>query len=113
MEPKDLEARMRPLIEAEREELLKQSAATDADRRPVDLDQQSVGRLSRIDALQAQEMAKALEQRRKTRLIALDQALRRMEQGDYGLCADCGEPIDIRRLEIDPATVKCVACSGR
>jgi DnaK suppressor protein len=110
-DPQGLENRFRPLIEAELVDLRRQSTATDADRRPVELDQQSVGRLSRMDSLQVQAMAKAVEQRRKARIVALDQALRRMADDDYGFCADCGEFIGTRRLEIDPAAPKCVRCA--
>lgn len=109
--PQDLETKFRPLIEAELVDLRKQSAATDADRRPVELDQQSVGRLSRMDALQMQAMAKAVEQRRKARIVSLEQAIRRMADHDYGFCANCGEFIGDRRLEIDPAALKCVNCA--
>lgn len=37
-------------------------------------------------------------------------ALRRVEDGTYGLCSDCGEPIDERRLRALPATSFCTAC---
>lgn len=110
-DPHKLENKFRPLIEAELVDLRHQSAATDSDRRPVELDQQSVGRLSRMDALQMQAMAKAIEQRRKARVVALEQALRRMADDEYGYCANCGEFIGERRLEIDPATPKCVSCA--
>lgn len=56
-------------------------------------------------------MANAIEQRRKARLVALDRALRRMADGGYGYCGDCGEFIGIKRLEIDPAALKCVRCA--
>lgn len=110
-DPAELIARYRPSIEGELAELRQQSAATDEDRRPVELDQQSVGRLSRIDALQAQAMAQAVEQRRRTRMVTLEQALRRMADDDYGFCLDCGEFIGMRRLDVDPAALKCVRCA--
>ena len=113
MEPDQtaVEARFRPRIERELAELTEQSEATREHRQPAELDQQSVGRLSRMDALQMQAMAKAVEQRRRARLVALDQALGRMKDGEYGYCLDCGEFIGERRLEIDPATPKCVRCA--
>jgi DnaK suppressor protein len=110
-EPEELNAIFQPRVEAERAELLARSDATDVDRRPVELDQQSVGRLSRMDSLQIQAMAVAVEQRRKARLVALEMALRRMAKADYGDCVDCGEFIGMRRLEIDPAALKCVKCA--
>ena len=113
MEPdaRELDRKFRVLIEAELVELARQSDGTSEHRKPVELDQQSVGRVSRIDALQVQAMANAIEQRRKARQVALDQALRRMANGEYGYCADCGEFIGMKRLEIDPAALKCVRCA--
>lgn len=113
MEPEqtELAEKFRPLIEAETRELKQQSAATDMERRPVELDQQSVGRLSRMDSMQLQAMAQAIERRRASRLVALELALRRISQSDYGYCVDCGEFIGWRRLEIDPAALKCVKCA--
>ncbi|TVR06032.1 MAG: TraR/DksA family transcriptional regulator [Salinarimonadaceae bacterium] len=110
-DPEDLVAYFRPRIEVELAELEGDSRATDEDRRPVELDQQSVGRLSRMDAMQMQAIAAAVERRRRMRLVGLDQALRRMEAGEYGYCLDCGEFIGRRRLEIDPAAPKCVRCA--
>ncbi|WP_210237744.1 hypothetical protein [Mesorhizobium sp. M00.F.Ca.ET.216.01.1.1] len=50
-EPREIEEKFRPLIEAEMAELARQSEQTSEDRKPVELDQQSVGRLSRIDPI--------------------------------------------------------------
>ena len=79
--------------------------------RPVTLDQQSVGRLSRMDALQQQAMAKASERKRAYALMRIQAALDRLEEGDYGYCVDCGEEIPLKRLEIDPAVSLCVNCA--
>ena len=69
----------------------------------VELDQSTVGRLSRMDALQAQEMAKENERRRYAQIQRIEAALRRIEDGEYGYCVNSGNPIDKRRLELDPA----------
>ena len=79
-------------------------------RAPVTLDQQSVGRLSRMDALQGQAMALATEQRRKTEAARIRAALDRIAAGDYGYCLKCDEPIPVKRLHLDPATPVCVDC---
>ncbi len=79
----------------------------------VELDQSKVGRLSRMDAMQAQAMAKASEERRAALLRGIDAALRRVEDGSYGLCRDCEEPIDPRRLEFDPTVLRCVDCAAK
>ncbi len=86
--------------------------ATAADRAPVELDQTSVGRLSRMDAMQQQAMAAAQARRRAARLRALEAATRRIETDEFGWCEDCGEEIPEGRLEIDPTTVRCVGCAG-
>lgn len=78
----------------------------------VSLDQQSVGRLSRMDALQNQAMAKAQQQLRdqqKQRLLA---ALRRIDEDEFGYCVDCGDEIAAKRLELDPAVIKCINCAN-
>lgn len=106
----DLEAARDRLIaaRAELEALREQSAEA---RAPVTLDQQSVGRLSRMDALQGQAMAQAAEQRRATEMARIDAALIRIDDGSYGECLRCGEEIAEKRLEIDPAATLCVDCA--
>ena len=60
----------------------------------VALDQSKVGRLSRMDAMQAQQMAQETARRRQLQLLKIDSALRRIDAGDYGLCYKCDEPIE-------------------
>lgn len=96
------------LIELQRE--LETILKTAADRTDVvDLDQE-IGRLSRMDALQQQKMAEAEQARHKIRLKAIKLALTAVEEGDYGFCRRCGEPIDKRRLEARPESPCCVPC---
>lgn len=99
-------------LEQERTTLLEISSSTAVERRPVELDQQSVGRLSRMDAMQVQAMAQAVEARRRGRLQRIDAALKRLEAGDYGYCVSCDEEIPAKRLEVDPATDRCIDCAG-
>ncbi|PCJ72166.1 MAG: molecular chaperone DnaK [Rhodobiaceae bacterium] len=73
------------------------------------LDQQSVGRLSRMDALQNQAMAQETERRRQLDLRKIELAFARIEEGEFGYCAVCGDPIRRARLDIDPAAATCVA----
>ncbi len=81
--------------------------------RPVELDPGRQGRLSRADALERQAIAREGEHRRRTEIARIESALRRLEEGEYGYCTVCGEPIDARRLELDPATPICVGCAAR
>ena len=106
-----LRERYGPRLLAEADERRAASSGTAANRKPVELDQQSVGRLSRMDALQQQAMATAQDTRRRGRLKAIDAALRRLDDGDFGWCADCGTYIGTERLDLDPLLVRCVDCA--
>lgn len=77
----------------------------------VELDQQAIGRLSRMDALQNQAMAKAGATRRRNERQRLVAALARIDAGDYGLCEECGDDIVPARLDLDPAAGKCISCA--
>jgi DnaK suppressor protein len=88
---------------------LRLNANADA-AKPVVLDQTAVGRVSRVDAMQSQAMAKAT---RGTLKISLDQcnaALRAVERGEYGLCRKCEEPVGIKRLSVKPEAPFCLEC---
>ena len=76
----------------------------------VALDQSKVGRLSRMDALQAQQMAQETARRRQIQLQKIDSALSRMDALEYGNCLICDQEIAIARLEFDPATTRCIKC---
>lgn len=86
---------------------------TEQDRAPVELDQQSVGRLSRMDAMQVQAMSQAQHRKRQADLRRVLGALSRMQDGDFGFCTNCDEPIAIKRLEIDPAASTCINCASK
>jgi DnaK suppressor protein len=86
-------------------------ARSEGERAPVEPDQTSVGRLSRMDALQQQAMAAAQARRRSARTRALEAALSRIETDDFGWCEARGEPIPEGRLDIDPCASRCVACA--
>ena len=109
--PNEAEA-ARARLEAELAELRAASTATSEDRRPVALDQASVGRLSRMDAMQVQAMAQAADRQRQQRIRRLEAALERIAEGDYGWCVSCGEPIGSGRLEADPAVPTCIRCAA-
>ena len=64
-----------------------------------------------MDALQGQAMAQATQARRRLELTRIGAALERIEAGEYGYCANCGEDLPVARLEIDPTAVVCVACA--
>lgn len=78
----------------------------------VELDQTRVGRLSRMDALQAQAMAKAAASRATRQLQRLQGVLARIDTDDFGLCSDCDESIAHARLLANPAVLRCIACAS-
>ncbi|SLN50480.1 RNA polymerase-binding transcription factor DksA [Roseivivax jejudonensis] len=106
----DDEARAR--IAARLEELDAEDALGREGQGVVTLDQQSVGRLSRMDALQSQAMAKAGQARRDAERRRLAQALERLDDGEYGYCDTCGEEIAPKRLALDPTATRCVECAA-
>lgn len=83
-------------------ELDEQDRISASHRDPVTLDQASVGRLSRIDAMQVQAMALAQERRRKAERSAIAAALQRIESDDFGYCIECGDDIAYARLRNNP-----------
>ena len=101
----------RRLVEL-REELERLAATGDESAAVVELDQARVGRLSRMDAMQAQAMAQASGERRAALLREIDAALRRIELGEFGFCESCGEQINPKRLEIDPTSRLCITCAS-
>lgn len=106
-------AHFRTRLEAERETILGLSAIRNASSATVELDQSSVGRLSRMDAMQQQAMAQNIRQRSEQALRLIDAALSRCGSGDYGYCLACNEAIDPRRLELAPATPLCIRCAAK
>ncbi|MDT8388125.1 MAG: TraR/DksA family transcriptional regulator [Thiogranum sp.] len=96
-----------------RDEILSLRESRDASAAPVKLDQCAVGRLSRMDALQQQAMAQDNRQRAEQQLLRITAALRRLDEGRYGDCLECDEPIDPRRLESDPAATLCISCASK
>ncbi len=79
----------------------------------VELDQTKVGRLSRMDAMQAQAMAKASSERREQMLRRIEAALLRIDNDEYGYCKECDEPINPKRLEFDPTVDLCFDCASK
>lgn len=88
------------------------SETTVDNRRPVELDQTSVGWVSRMDAMQVQAMAVATEQRRHDEARRIEAAIKRIDEGEYGYCTACGEEIAEKRLAADPAVATCIKCAA-
>lgn len=106
------DTRFRALIAARLAELERGDALGAQGQQVVTLDQQATGRLSRMDALQMQAMSKAAQARRDGEVRRLRAALMRLDAGEYGYCLDCGEEIPHKRLDLDPATPRCISCAS-
>ena len=87
-----------------------EDAETDA-KRPVALDQSSVGRLSRMDAIQVQAMSAEAARRNDIKRQRVATALTRIANNAFGLCLECEEEIHPKRLEFDPTLLLCVECA--
>jgi len=102
---------LRKKLLALQEQLKLLSSTSDGSSQIVELDQARVGRLSRMDALQAQAMSQATDRRRELMLKGIEAALLRMDKDDYGQCRSCDEPINPKRLEYDPTALLCIQCA--
>jgi DnaK suppressor protein len=102
----------RKTLLALKQTLLKAQETGDQAEETVELDQSRVGRLSRMDAMQAQAMSKETGRRRRLKLVQIEAALQRIEGDDYGFCSECGEEIAPARLEVDPAVLLCIDCAS-
>ena len=109
MDPKKQESFRGPLQELATE-IREDLAANQDDAKTVDLDT-SIGRLSRMDAMQSQQMALELRRRQQLQLQRVESALQRIDKGSFGKCGKCHGAISLERLEIQPDAVLCVRCA--
>jgi len=102
------------LLLARQKELLILLKEHKNDSNPVTLDQSMIGRLSRMDALQVQAMAKEVKRRRENEILRIDGALKRIidHVDEYGFCTKCDEIISQERLEFDPSIILCKKCAS-
>lgn len=104
-------AELQAKLITEQQKLQHEAVQAEQSSATVELDQQSVGRLSRMDAMQAQAMAQELARRRARQLLEIAAALTRIANDDYGYCQACYEPISPARLGINPASRYCLNCA--
>ena len=102
---------LRQELERTLAKLTRSMKTTSRAARPVKLDQTSVGRLSRADALQNQSLTKGLQERERVKAAQLAEALRRLDEGTYGTCEGCAGPIEFERLSVFPETRTCARCA--
>ncbi|MEO0799043.1 MAG: TraR/DksA family transcriptional regulator, partial [Pseudomonadota bacterium] len=102
---------MRAKLTERKRELLSVDQISENSRQAPELDQTSVGRVSRIDAIQAQQMALANKRNRQRELAQIEAALTRLDDSDFGYCVTCDEPINPKRLGLNPAVPTCMSCA--
>ncbi|WP_448584957.1 acyl-CoA dehydrogenase family protein [Thermaurantiacus sp.] len=74
---------------------------------PLDADwEEQANEIEEIETLEALESAKLRE------MAAIRAALRRIAEGQYGICENCGAEIPAGRLAVMPTAVRCVACAA-
>ncbi len=103
----------RPIILERMEEIekgLEKSSSEDTKAVSPDV---AIGRLSRLDSMQMQQMSLAAQRRLREEMENLRMALGRIDAGRYGSCELCGKDISRERLEYQPAAVSCVPCLNR
>ncbi|QJT07843.1 TraR/DksA family transcriptional regulator [Oceanidesulfovibrio marinus] len=71
----------------------------------------AIGRLSRLDTMLNQGINQSSLSQSRTRLVRLQHALKRIDDPDFGTCAECGEAIPIARLLALPECDCCVECA--
>lgn len=84
--------------------------ASDTSQEVVELDQSRMGRLSRMDALQSQQVVLEAQRRQQRKLQAIQGALLRIDRGEFGQCYVCDEMISEARLNFDPTVTRCMTC---
>lgn len=71
----------------------------------------AIGRLTRVDAVQAGYVSDELRRRIAAERLRIERALRRIEDGTYGICQACEGPIPEARLVARPDAALCVECA--
>lgn len=99
----------RTKIEARIRELEDSMESTKEDREAISPDK-SIGRLSRLDSMQMQQMALGMNNRMQEEARQLKEALKRIDNSRYGICEMCRQDIPMERLEFQLDATICVDC---
>lgn len=107
---------LRSRLESEKKRLLEELAQLEADARPTEVRREGSPFGKREEeATESLELEKrlALEKQVKGNLAEIEHALRKFEEGTYGLCDICGQSIGQNRLEALPQASLCVTCKAK
>ncbi len=77
--------------------------------RPLDIGDEG----DRADSERTHEVSILLSSREKDKILAIDAALEKIQEGTYGVCEECGEEIGVGRLKAMPLAKLCVSCQSR
>lgn len=102
---------MRERLEARAVELRDTIGRIDGTTAPVSPNN-AIGRLTRIDAMQATSMRRAVARDHDVELQNVSRALKAIATGEYGICRRCKELIATARLRAKPEAFLCVACTS-
>lgn len=94
-------------------ELEQQLAGAAPAERGITTGEDAGGRVSRMDAIQRQQMADAERRRLENRLRMVRKALQRVADEEYGICTRCEQPIGYARLRARPESLVCIRCQER
>jgi DnaK suppressor protein len=109
MEPKEKEE-IREHLRGWREKLARQLPSLKEGAKPVPPDD-ALGRLTRLDAIQSQEISRNTPRQVQAQLAKLEFALSQIDQPFFGLCSECDTPIPAGRLKAMPGALRCVNCA--
>lgn len=73
----------------------------------------AIGRLTRVDAVQAGYVSDAVRREMRAELARIERALRSIDEGTFGICRSCGEVLSDARLEAKPDATLCIQCASK
>lgn len=104
-------AEMRSLLTARDLEIRETLGHMEGETDPVSPDN-AIGRLTRVDAMQATSLRQALARDHEVELGQVERALEALDAGTYGTCRRCGEEIAEARLRARPQAFLCLECTA-
>lgn len=107
---------LRSRLEQERKQLTEELEQLNASNRSITMDRREGSPFGKREeeANGAADLEKrvAFETHKRDTLAQVEQALQKLDNGTYGLCDNCGQPIDPARLEALPQATRCVNCKA-
>ncbi len=82
------------------------------DSQPISPDS-SIGRISRVDAIQNQQIREQMLEESQQKLVKLKNSLLKVDDENFGKCDICGNSIDEKRLQFMPESTICMSCANK